>query len=167
MQSVTAYFSPRGNCAVAVVNAINAATTTLDVAIFSLTHDDITNALIAAHQRGVKMRAVMDADEAKGVYSDHTKLSDAGIDVRIDTMAGLMHDKIAIVDAGLSTAALATGSFNWTRSADRDNAENLLIITLPDIIAQYATQYEALWALNDPARVVAKKSKKQVSPVKP
>jgi len=143
---VTAYFSPRGGCAAAVVAALDSARKTLDVAIFALTHDDITNALLSAHQRGVAMRVVVDADEAKGKYSDHAKLIAAGIDVRIDVMSGLLHDKIAVVDG----ATLVTGSFNWTRSADRENAENLLVITLPDVVGQYALQYEKIWAMNAP-----------------
>ena len=147
---IAVYFSPKGGCAAAVVAALNSATRTLDVAIFSLTHDDITNALIAAHQRGVAMRVVVDASEAKGAWSDHPKLVAAGIDVRISVTPGLTHDKIAVIDAGLPSAALVTGSFNWTTNADHENTENLLVVALPDVVTQYATQYETIWTLNAP-----------------
>ena len=44
--------------------------------------------------------------------------------VLVDQVAGLMHDKVAIVDG----MTVATGSYNYSASADGRNAENLLVI---------------------------------------
>ncbi len=145
MEEISTFFSPKGGCAAAVAAFINGSTTSLDVAIYSLTNDTITNAIIAAHARGVKVRALMDNDQVlHDRYSDHGRLLAVGIEVKFDTQHGLMHNKYAVVDG----AAVATGSFNWTVSADTANAENLLILRIPAIAAAYAANYEHLWAVN-------------------
>lgn len=66
-----------------------------------------------------------------------------GIPVRHETGTGLMHNKFAVVDDSI----VLTGSFNWTRSAEGANNENLLKITSPDLAAQYAEEFSELWAM--------------------
>jgi phosphatidylserine/phosphatidylglycerophosphate/cardiolipin synthase-like enzyme len=43
-----------------------------------------------------------------------------------------------------------TGSFNFTKGAEYDNAENLLVIRSPALAAQYAQNWEAHAAHADP-----------------
>ena len=45
-----------------------------------------------------------------------------------------MHDKFMIIDA----ATLETGSFNFTRAAEYENAENVLVIRGPAMVGGYA-----------------------------
>jgi phosphatidylserine/phosphatidylglycerophosphate/cardiolipin synthase-like enzyme len=40
---------------------------------------------------------------------------------------------------------LITGSFNWTKNAENDNQENLLITTNKPLIDQYVKRFEVLW----------------------
>ena len=55
---------------------------------------------------------------------------------------GLMHNKFVVIDDHV----VLTGSFNWTISADKKNAENLLSITDKDIAQKYAKQFKHLWS---------------------
>jgi phosphatidylserine/phosphatidylglycerophosphate/cardiolipin synthase-like enzyme len=124
-QGISVYFSPDGGAAAAVVAQITQAKKTVIVAAYSITHEDIAKAITDAHGRGVKVTVLMDRTQAAGRYSSATFLHNAGVPVFIDATGGLMHHKFAVVD----DATLLTGSFNWTKGGDEENAENLLVIT--------------------------------------
>lgn len=114
--------------AAAVIQAFTAATTSIHFAIYSLTHEGIADALIAAHLRGVTVLGVADAESAKASYSRVRTLGQAGIDVRVWGGAyRLMHDKVFVTDAGTRKSKAGLGSFNWTNQAEKVNVEVLLI----------------------------------------
>jgi len=140
---VEVYFSPSGGCQQAVVETVNKAASEIDVAIYIFTNPDIAEALVAAKDRGVKVRVLLDGDNVDMDYSKAESLVDNGISVRHETGAGLMHNKFAVVDDSI----VLTGSFNWTRSAEGANDENLLKIVSPELAAQYAEEFSELWAL--------------------
>ena len=118
----------------------------LDVMVYSLTHDGIADALIRAHQRGVKVRVLVDKVQASSRYADDEKLEAAGIDVRRDTQRGLMHHKVAIENGRV----VGLGSFNWTKSADETNAENWNVIQYVYVAERYQKEFDRLWELNTP-----------------
>ena len=47
-----------------------------------------------------------------------------GTEVNIDKLPGIAHNKVIIIDQ----QKIITGSFNFTRSADTRNAENIIVI---------------------------------------
>ena len=138
---VSSYFSPDRGTADIIVGFISKCQKTLDVAIYSLTHDKITEALLDAHSRGVKVRVLIDKTQAGNRYADDEKLLDAGIPLLRDRVPGLMHNKFVIGDG----KAVGTGSFNWSKSADEKNAENFVIIRLSYVVRQFQQEFEKLW----------------------
>ena len=54
---------------------------------------------------------------------------------------GLMHHKFLVVDGRL----LWTGSYNFTGGADRNNAENGLLLEDAKLAARYREEFERLW----------------------
>ena len=64
------YFSPNQGADDTVIGFIDRCEKTLDVAVYSITHDDIAAALIRAHQRGVRVRVLMDKTQAGNRYAD-------------------------------------------------------------------------------------------------
>ncbi len=56
-----------------------------------------------------------------------------------------MHHKFAVVDG----RSVATGSFNYTLSADGKNYENLLIVTDPALAGQYTSAFDEIWKKAD------------------
>ena len=141
------YFSPKRGSADVVIGFIDRCTTTLDIAVYSITHDEIASAIIRAHQRGVAIRVLVDKTQAGGRYSDDERLLEAGVSLRRDTQSGLMHHKYAID----GSYAVATGSFNWTANADTRNAENFVILRLKYILTAYQQEFDKIWELNAPA----------------
>ncbi len=56
--------------------------------------------------------------------------------------AGIMHNKIAIIDGRI----LFTGSYNWSKAAEETNEENLLeFINEEEIIEIYRERLDYLW----------------------
>ncbi len=144
MVYVSTYFSPRRGAANVVAGFINRCEQTIDVAVYSLTHDGIADALIRAVQRGVRVRVLIDKTQAGSRYADDEKLEAAGVQVRRDTQSGSMHNKFLLGDG----FAVKTGSFNWTKNADTRNAENFVIIRLKYVVTAYQVEFDRLWELN-------------------
>lgn len=131
---VQVYFSPMGGCTDAVVAALRSATNSILVQAFSLTSTPIAQALIKAHERGVRVSVILDRTQRTEKYSAATLLSNAGIRTLIDDSHAAAHNKIIVVDQHL----VITGSFNFTKAAEQNNAENLLVLDDPAVAAIYA-----------------------------
>lgn len=136
-----ALFTPHHDCANRIADLFMAARTSVDVCVFTITDDRISNAILAAHRRGVKIRIVTDNDKRFDPGSDIDRFAAAGIPVRMDRTANHMHHKFAIFDG----AILLSGSYNWTRSASEWNEENLLITTEKRLAQPFRELFNRLW----------------------
>jgi phospholipase D len=125
----------------AVQAALNAATGSIDVAMFQIRVRESTpstqpvrklvDALVNAHRRGVRVSVVLDRSMR---YQDGKRLSDlaanndnamhllqaAGIDVAFGSPGRLMHQKVIIID----DQVVITGSHNWTYHSLTRNTES-------------------------------------------
>jgi hypothetical protein len=120
---------------------IRDATERIDVAVFFLTHKQLTQDLIDAHRRGVAVRVIIDATGATNGYTKHEVLRQAGIPVKIESWGGKMHMKSAVIDG----KAVVAGSMNWTSAGERSNDENTLIVRSAQHAALYQTAFDKLW----------------------
>jgi hypothetical protein len=123
--------------------------TSLNVAVSTLTHDDIVKALIDAKARGVAVRVITDRAETAGssVQADKLKLLlEAGVPVKENAGKGLMNLKMTVADSSVA----AVGSFNYTTNAASVNEELLLIHRDAELARSLDQQFEAIW--NDAAR---------------
>jgi phosphatidylserine/phosphatidylglycerophosphate/cardiolipin synthase-like enzyme len=136
-----ARFSPGEACLNAILSEVGNARDNIDVCVFTITDDRISDALVAAHRKGVGVRVITDNDKAYDRGSDIDKLRDARIAVRVDDTDAHMHHKFAIFDG----ETVLTGSYNWTRSAARDNQENLLVTEHPRAVRAFRSQFDRLW----------------------
>ena len=110
-------FTPPSGCGSLIAQQISQAKESIFVQAYGLTSDMIINQLKTAHERGVKVKILLDG----GNLSDN---QDVGINVYYDKMPGIAHNKVMIIDR----KKLITGSFNFTSAADKKNAENVLLI---------------------------------------
>lgn len=144
-----AAFAPRDDIARRIIFHLDAARERADLAVFTITDDRISRAILAAHRRGVAVRIVSDNDKANDPGSDIESLARAGVPVRIDRTAVHMHHKFAILDG----STLLNGSYNWTRSAADDNHENLVAHRRAPgspLIAAFQAEFEHCWGLAEP-----------------
>lgn len=135
------HFSPGAECASALINLIRSAKRTLDICVFTISDNNISDEIIAANKRGVKIRIITDNDKTLDQGSDIDMLAEAGVPVRIDQTRHHMHHKFAVRD----NKQLATGSFNWTRSASKYNHENLVIMDDQETVRRFGYEFERLW----------------------
>ncbi|MCK4353340.1 phospholipase D family protein [candidate division WOR-3 bacterium] len=134
-------FSPNGGCTKEIIAQIDSSKKTIDIAMFSFTSDSIAFALVRAFDRGIKIRMLLDKQQAKSRYSKYEFLKNYGINTILDRHSGYMHNKIVVID----TAVVLTGSFNWTKNAEKRNEENLLVIDNEEIVKVYQKRLGYLW----------------------
>lgn len=125
-----------------VLAAISSARESIDVAAYSFTSKQIAIALDNASKRGIRVRVVADAKDNDGQYSAVTWLQHKGIDVRLNGRYAIQHNKFMVID-GITTQ---TGSFNYTSSAIKRNAENTIVIwNEPSTASAYQQEFKRLW----------------------
>jgi hypothetical protein len=135
---IACYFSPAGGCTEAIVNEIRQAQQQILVQAYSFTSAPIANALVEAHNRGVAVYVVLDKSQKSEQYSSADFVAHAGIATLIDSAHAIAHNKVILVDR----QTIITGSFNFSASAEKSNAENLLIIrNRPDLYQAYENNY--------------------------
>ena len=131
-------FSPRGGCTDAVVNEIRQARQQILVQAYSFTSQAIAAALVEAHSRGVQVVIILDKSQKSEQYSGADYVAHAGIPTLIDSAHQIAHNKIMLIDG----QTIITGSFNFTKNAEENNAENLLIIRgRPDLYQAYENNF--------------------------
>jgi len=119
--------------------AIDSARLTVDVAIYSLSLNSVRDALIDAHNRGVRVRMVMESDNLD--RSDPQKLKDAGIPILGDRREGLMHDKFVVID----NSEVWLGSMNFTDSGGYTDNNNLMRIRSVKMAENYTKEFEEMF----------------------
>jgi phosphatidylserine/phosphatidylglycerophosphate/cardiolipin synthase-like enzyme len=122
-----------------LVAAIDEARLSVDVAIYSLSLDSVTYALIRARDRGVQVRVVIESDNRD--RSDPQKLIDAGLPVLGDRREGLMHDKFVVID----NAEVWMGSMNFTDSGAYEDNNNLIRIRSVKMAENYTTEFNEMF----------------------
>lgn len=136
-----ALFSPRDDVAARLAAMFDAARRQVDVCVFTVTDDRVVKAMLRAHERGVAIRVLSDDDKAEDRGSDVARLAARGLAVRVDRCEHHMHHKFAIFDG----ERLVNGSYNWTRSANDHNVENLVICSEADLVRDFGAEFEGLW----------------------
>jgi len=126
-------FTPPSGCGKVIADLISKANESIYVQAYGITSTAIVNELISARGRGVKVRVLLDKSNLQDKYSKMRLLREAGIDVSIDKVAGIAHNKVIIIDL----QKVVTGSFNFTKSADSRNAENVIIVNDKEIAKRY------------------------------
>jgi len=96
-------------------------------------------ALVEVHRRGVNVQVILDKSQRTEKYSEADFLKNAGIPTLIDPEHAIAHNKIMILDGYL----VLTGSFNFTRAAEENNAENLLVINDSKLAKKYTENWHA------------------------
>ena len=130
---IEVYFSPRDGATEAIVREIGQARSEIRVQAYSFTSAPIAEALLKAHTRGIKVEVILDKSQRTQKYSSSTFLANARIPTYIDAEHAIAHNKIIIIDRSV----VITGSFNFTKAAEENNAENLLVIRSKEVAKPY------------------------------
>lgn len=145
-------FSPEGSARELVLKVIGSAHKSIQMIGYSFQAPDITQALVAAHQRGVDVRVVVDKRRNQGKVSQAAinYAATHGVQMRIDGHYHIQHDKTIIVDG----QTVETGSFNYAPSAETQNSENVVVLRhMPDVARQFIMHWQSRWDLGIPYTV--------------
>lgn len=139
--SVIIRSSQKGGCSAAILKETRGAKKTIDVLAYSFTAEEIADELISAYDRGVKVRIVCDRSQLNGKGSQLRRLQEHGIVVKVAKKVKIMHNKVIIID----DCVVFTGSYNFTKNAEKFNAENLVQFCSIDVTKAYNDIFSALW----------------------
>lgn len=131
-------FTPPSGCSEKIIEEINKSEISIYVQAYGFTSKKIADSLINAHLRGVKIQVILDrSNMSKKGYSKLMDLKEAGIDISLDIVPGIAHNKVMIIDE----KKVITGSFNFTEAADKRNSENVIIIEDKETVKQYLNNW--------------------------
>lgn len=150
-----AYFGPDTEglgIADALLDFVDRAQTTLDLAFYEIRYDPFVTALIDAKNRGVRVRVLVDdkhfftfdevGEKLEGLNPYVARLIEAGIDVREDEgRSTLMHNKFMVGDGRW----VWTGSFNATETGAFANRNHAVVAESVEIASLYQIEFEEMY----------------------
>jgi phosphatidylserine/phosphatidylglycerophosphate/cardiolipin synthase-like enzyme len=140
-----------------IIELIDGARTSIDVAQFTFSSRPIEEALYRAKARGVRVRLAIDAGQNRE-GSLARRMAANGVDVRFvaageigdQQRSGLLHSKFMVVDDNV----LLSGSNNWSSTGTTINEENTIVMTSvkgDPLVEAFQCHFDAAWALNHAA----------------
>jgi len=127
------------------LDAINAAKKSLQIKMFVFSDPDLLQAVVAAHQRGVKVRVMLNAARRTG-EDDNEKtrkaLEHAGIAVKDSNPDfALTHEKSMVVDEAVAFVK----SLNWATKNLTETRDYAITTTHPHGVNEVITCFDADW----------------------
>lgn len=131
------------------------------IAVQELESEPITRAIIAAKQRKVTVRIVLEGDylraktgraepfEPVGANEPNrlmlSALFRAGIDVRTDYNPKIFHQKFIVRNRGRGDMAVLTGSTNFTPTGTHENLNHIVVFEGRRIASEYEKEFSEIW----------------------
>jgi len=135
------YFSPQDDIPAVIISLVSSARYQVWAAFYSMDHPGVAAALLAAADRGVDVRVVMDDAASNSKRSRAGQLRRAGLLVTDIAPGDLMHNKFIVIDDFI----VLTGSCNPTITGmNRDN-NNLVVISSRQAAGIYAGEFLEMW----------------------
>lgn len=135
------YFASEDPVVIALIATLGRANKSIRFMNFSFTDYDVAKVIIERAQAGVSAQGIFETTGSQTEYSELRTLFCAGVSARQDGNKYVLHHKVFIVD----DTTIVTGSFNISSNATRSNDENLIIISDPDLAAQYIAEFNRRW----------------------
>jgi phosphatidylserine/phosphatidylglycerophosphate/cardiolipin synthase-like enzyme len=140
--AVEVAFAPEDNVLARILRRLGEAESTIEILAFVLTSDPLVEALESASAHGIQVRGVVEAARSGDQGSDVDRLRASGLDIRLDANPNNMHHKVILIDGGTVIA----GSYNFTRSAEEKNDENVLLIDDRELAQRFLQEFERIYA---------------------
>ena len=135
-------FSPDDGIDDMIEKLISAANDSVYVLAYSFASRDIAERLQAADDEGLDVIVICEDSKA---YTDGGgqcgPLAEKGVSVYVDGYSDtLMHEKVIILD----NSVVIAGSYNYTRSADKRNDEQVLVIQSPEVAGLFLAEFDKI-----------------------
>jgi len=135
---IDVYFSPDDGVEANLLDLVGNAKESIYFMAFSFTSDAIGDAIRTRAREDVVVAGVMETEQVNSnVGTEFDPFRQAGLDVLRDANEGQMHHKVMIIDESI----VILGSYNFTKSAETRNDENLLVIYNEEIAIQFMAEF--------------------------
>jgi len=135
-------FSPEDGVAPLILALLQNAQESIYFLAYSFTANDLGDAIRQRAADGLTVAGVMDESQINSNQgTEYDPFQQAGLDVRRDGNAGLMHHKVIIIDRSI----VITGSYNFSASAEDYNEENVVILYSADVASQYLAEFNRVY----------------------
>ena len=139
---VIAAFSPADGVRNILLDELSHAKNSVKLMAFSFTDQEIANCLGDLAKKGVSVKCLFDYGQANSKYSQDSYLRGCGVKIKLSpNRSGKMHHKVIIIDG----ETVITGSYNYSKNAERNNDENILILKNREIAANYIKEFKRCW----------------------
>ncbi|HVI28789.1 phospholipase D-like domain-containing protein [Hansschlegelia sp.] len=156
---VDACFTPGDACDDMLGDAIDKAQRQILVQAMFFSNKKLMRGLANAHKRGVDVKMIMSIGSEKKRSKNLLYFMKQGIPILIDANVKTQHNKVMIID----NAEVFTGSYNFTYSAQRKNAENMVRITdSPEVVSSFVNNWKRRAAASRPVDLKARDAGKSV-----
>jgi phosphatidylserine/phosphatidylglycerophosphate/cardiolipin synthase-like enzyme len=135
------YFTPPVGAASGLIKQIDGAKKSIKVMAYGFTATNLAEALVRAKRRGIDVTLIQDEKSAQNNRETLPILLAAGIEVRSDGKHAIQHNKVMLIDDDI----VITGSYNFTKSAEKRNAENIMIVRSTYAAKRYADNWKIHW----------------------
>lgn len=160
-QGIETHYAPAENLEHIDGALIRSAKHSIDMAAYVLSDWPVIEALIAAQNRGVTIRIVLDPTQPHAL----NKLTPIAADIRMKPKGPFMHLKSYSVDG----EALRAGAANFSASGLKQQNNDIVILRRPDSVRVFGAMFEKLWESARPLNQINSPSPKtsRVSALKP
>jgi len=124
-----------------IIELIRNAESSVKVASFSFTHEELADELLKADIKGINISVLVEARQRNVQNSQYARLKDFGLNIKIDGNKYNMHHKFIVIDDKI----VITGSPNFTLSGFNRNDENMLIIFNEQMAFGFVKEFEMLF----------------------
>lgn len=132
-----------------IIDAINMAAKSLRIKMFLFSDPDLINAVVAAHNRGVKVKVMLNPARRNGEEENEATrkiLEQAGVEVKDSNPSfGLTHEKSMVVDNNLAFIK----SLNWETKNLTETRDYAIVTSHPHEIEEIILCFEADWERKD------------------
>ncbi len=131
------YFAPEDGVASHLLSELSKARKQIVFMAYSFTDKKIAGIITQKHNAGLDVQGIFNWRQKNDKYSVWPQLSQAGIPVYFSPTERTLHHKVMVIDS----QTVITGSFNFTKSANKRNDENLLIISSRALALAYLREF--------------------------
>ncbi len=136
------YFSPRDKIEKKIVNIILNSSKEILLSAYTFTSKNILKAILKKHLKGINVKILLNGKNINKSIYVLKKLIFYKIPYRLNYNYKIMHNKFLLIDYN----SLETGSYNYTFSANKFNAENVLYFKFfPKVAYKYRKEFFRLW----------------------
>lgn len=122
-----------------MLDMVDSASVSIDMAVMGFTYSPLVEALIRAHDRGVRVRMVGDAKHIHNL--GYQRFFERHVPLVLGNQAHIMHNKFLVVDDRF----VMTGTANFSVTDLKQNSNNFAIIDSPHVVADFKAEFEQMW----------------------